>query len=74
MAIAPCPNWFAQGGTPADGYNSVILVCAKTGNVQRAEHWLQQMITAGRTPDEVSYASVINACAEKGVASEWKSR
>ncbi|CAK0884407.1 unnamed protein product, partial [Prorocentrum cordatum] len=47
-------------------YNTVIHAYARTGNVDRAEFWLQQMVKANLVPNEVTMGSLINACAEAG--------
>ena len=45
-------------------YNAVIDACARSGDVGRAERWLEQMGAAGLPPNVVSYSSVLHACAK----------
>ena len=45
-------------------YNAMIDVCAKAGDISKAETWLQKMSDAGHKPDEISYNAVIDACSK----------
>jgi pentatricopeptide repeat protein len=45
-------------------YNALISACAKRGEVERAEKWLEHMIKAGVSVDVVTYSTVIHACAK----------
>lgn len=45
-------------------YNALISACAKRGDLQRAEFWLNRMVTHSLGADVVSYSTVINACAK----------
>ena len=56
-----------QGATHGfSGYNTVMDVCAKAGDPQSAEFWLQRMVERGIEPNVVSFATVIHGFARKG--------
>jgi len=55
-------------------HNAVIQVCIRTGNVDRAKHWLETMERqaeegGGPAPNSLSYSLLVAACAERGDAS-----
>ncbi|CAE7359560.1 unnamed protein product, partial [Symbiodinium microadriaticum] len=63
--------------TDAFSYNSVINACAQRRDIERAETWLEKMLSEGIQADEVSYSSVIKACVQKGeldLAGYWLER
>merc|ERR1719157_247661 len=51
-----------QPGSPF--YVAAVRVCARAGNVCRAEHWMKRMEAEGVEVDASSYSTVIRACAE----------
>jgi len=54
-------------------YSVLLNVCAKSGDADRAERWLQAMYSAGIIPNEVCYNNVIDACAKCGQAERAES-
>ena len=51
----------------------MIDACAKHGDVDRAETWLQRMLYDGVQAEVVSYSAVIDACAKHGDVDEAES-
>ena len=51
-------------------YSTIIDACAKHGDVDRAETWLQRMLYDGVQAEVVSYSAVIDACAKHGDVDE----
>eukprot|EP00913_Durusdinium_trenchii_P006562 g6165.t1 len=56
--------WAHGGEWAADSvvYNSMINACAKAGDIERADHWLERMLQAGVKPDDKTYNSLMHAC------------
>mmetsp|Transcript_30055 Transcript_30055/g.82520 ORF Transcript_30055/g.82520 Transcript_30055/m.82520 type:complete len:777 (-) Transcript_30055:42-2372(-) len=48
----------------AFAYNAILKLCAKRGDVDRAERWLQCLADAGITGDRVTYLLVIRTCGQ----------
>merc|ERR1719310_275675 len=44
----------------------MINACANTGEVQKAEEWLGEMLEDGVEPNVITFNAVIAACAKKG--------
>ena len=58
----------ASGIVPTAPLNALINACAVAADVARAEAAFGAMIQAGIAPDEISYSSLIKACAAAGDA------
>jgi len=45
-------------------YNTLISLCARKGELHRAEWWLGRMLELGAKADVASYSAVVHACAK----------
>lgn len=58
----------------AQMFTIIIDICAKTGNCEDSERWMQTMMEKGRTPNLITFNCVIHGYASLGNASkaeEW---
>jgi len=58
-------QFFEHGGLTANKFTfgCIINAWAKVADVERADHWLQVMVSQGIQPNVVTYSSVLHACA-----------
>ncbi|CAK9019997.1 unnamed protein product [Durusdinium trenchii] len=66
LGWAPVADALCTEAADSVVYNSMINACAKAGDIERADHWLERMLQAGVKPDDKTYNSLMHACGRNG--------
>lgn len=62
----------SHGDKKASIYTAVLTACAKAGDVERAEKWMQRMQVTGASATVYTYSAMFSACAKAKDATKAK--